>query len=90
MPISICYLLFAVFFHFFTNLYKIYAFQIIKDHPEWWVVLSLNGYGSHRNVLSAMQCFHDHRIHVVKEEGDASDTNQAHDQSVAKADKTQI
>ena len=37
-----------------------------------------------------MQCFHDHRIHIVKEEGDASDTNQAYDQSVAKADKARI
>lgn len=57
---------------------------VIKDHPEWWVVLSMDGFGSHVNVNRAQQTFHDHRILVIKEEGDSSHVNQAYDQFVAK------
>ncbi len=52
--------------------------------------MTLDGYGSHLNVTSAMKVFHDNKIHVVKEEGDASDTNQPYDASVAKADKASV
>jgi hypothetical protein len=37
-----------------------------------------------------MRAFHDHKIHVVKEEGDASDMNQPYDTSVTKADKASV
>jgi hypothetical protein len=50
----------------------------------------LDGYGSHLNVTSAMKVGHDYKIHVVKEEGDASDTNQPYNESVAKADKASV
>ena len=62
---------------------------VIKDHPEWWVVLSLDGFGSHVNVHSAQKVFYDHRIFVIKEEGDTSHVNQAYDQFVAKKVSTQ-
>jgi len=52
--------------------------------------LTLDGFSSHLNVPSAMQVLYDHKILVVKEEGDASETNQAYDQSVAKQDKANI
>ncbi len=50
-------------------------------------MLTLDGYGSHLNVPSALRVLHEHKIHVIKEEGDASDTNEAYDANVAKADK---
>jgi hypothetical protein len=46
------------------------------DHPNCWVVCSLDGFSSHVNVTSAL-----------KVEGDTSHVNQAYDQSVEKADK---
>jgi len=52
--------------------------------------LTLDGFSSQLNVPSAMQVLYDHKILVVKEEGDASETNQAYDQSVAKQDKANI
>jgi hypothetical protein len=56
--------------------------EVIRDYPNWWVVLTLDG--------SAMEAFHSNKIFVVKEEGDASDTKQPYDQSVAKSDKANI
>ncbi len=53
-------------------------------------MLNLDGYGSHLNVPCALRILHEHKIHVVKEEGGASDTNQAYDTNVAKADKALI
>jgi len=63
------------------------AMPVIKDHPSWWVVLSLDGFGAHCNVQLALQIFSDHKIWIIKEEGDTSQVNQAYDQAVAKADK---
>ena len=63
---------------------------IICEHPNWWVVLTLEGFGSHVNVTEAQKVFHEHKIFVVKEEGDTSAVNQPYDQSVAKADKANI
>ena len=50
----------------------------------------MDGFSSHVNVISALPVFSDHKIFVVKEEGDTLAVNQAYDQSVAKADKAQI
>ena len=59
----------------------------ICEHPDWWVVVSLDGFGSHVNVHEAQQAFYDQKIMILKEEGDTSHLNQAYDQSVAKNDK---
>ena len=66
------------------------ALPVVRDHPNWWFVLSLDGYGSHLNVYKTLKLFADHKIWLVKEEGDTSHVNQAYDQAVAKADKTEI
>lgn len=60
--------------------------EVICDHADWWVVLSINGFGSHLDNES-LQIFSDHKILVVKEEGDTSQVSQAYDQKVAKEDK---
>ena len=59
----------------------------ICDHPNWWVVVSLDGFGSHVNVHKAQEAFFTRKILILKEEGDTSHLNQAYDQSVAKNDK---
>jgi hypothetical protein len=56
-------------------------FLIFRDFPEWWVVFTLDGYESHLNVVSAMPVFHDNKIRVIEDEGDASDTNKMYDRS---------
>ena len=58
----------------------------IKDHPDCWVVLSLDGFGSHLGTESLL-VFHQNKILVIKEEGDTSHISQAYDQMVARADK---
>ena len=59
----------------------------ICEHPDWWVIVSLDGFGSHVNVHAAQEAFFEQKIMILKEEGDTSHLNQAYDQSVAKNDK---
>ena len=60
---------------------------VIKEHPNWWCMFSLDGFGSHVNVNDAHKIFEAYKIMVVKEEGDTSQVNQAYDQLTAKEDK---
>ena len=60
--------------------------EVIRDHPDKWVVLSLDGFGSHLDPDSLI-VFTQHKILVLKEEGDTSQVSQAYDQMVAKEDK---
>ena len=62
----------------------------IKNHPDWWCVLTLDGFTSHITVASALEVFREQNIFVVKEEADTSHVNQAYDQSVAKVDKLNV
>jgi hypothetical protein len=59
----------------------------ICEHPEWWVVVCLDGFGSLVNVHMAQEAFFQRKIMILKEEGDTSHVNEAYDQSVAKNDK---
>jgi hypothetical protein len=65
------------------------SMEVIEQHPDWWVLMSLDGYGSHLQP-KALVVFAEHNIEVLKEEGDTSHVNQAYDQSVAKTDKRLI
>ncbi len=62
---------------------------VIKDHSDWMICMTLNGFGSHL-VPEALQLFNDAKIEVVKEEGDMLQVNQAYNQLVAKEDKKLI
>lgn len=62
---------------------------IVRDHPEWWVVLHLDGYKSHVMTLKAQQILREHRILVMKENSQSSQINQAFDQTVAKNAKSE-
>ena len=58
----------------------------INNHPDWWIVLSLDGFGSHL-VGKSLEEFAKHKILVTKEEGDTLQVSQAYNQLVAKSDK---
>jgi hypothetical protein len=62
------------------------AMEGITNHPDWWIVLSLDGFGSHL-VGKSLEEFSKRKILVIKEEGDTSQVSQAYDQLVAKSDK---
>ena len=61
----------------------------VRDHPNFWVVLSLDGFGSHLDS-DALLVFCNYKILVIKEEGDTSQVSQAYDQMMAKANKRQF
>ena len=61
--------------------------QVVRDHPEWWFLLSMDGFASHLNVREALEIFDQFKILLLKEEGDSSHVNQSYDQLVAKQDK---
>jgi hypothetical protein len=61
----------------------------IKDHPDWQVCLTLDGFSSHL-VTAGLETFTAANITIIKEEGDTSQVNQACNQSVAKEDKKVI
>ena len=50
------------------------------------MAITLDGYGSHLEP-EALKVFADHKILIIKEEGDTSQVCQAYDKDVAKADK---
>jgi len=60
--------------------------RVICDHPDKWIVFSLDGFGSHLCPESLL-VFNEYKILVIKEEGDTSQVSQAYDQLVAKLDK---
>ncbi len=62
------------------------AMEGIKNHPDWWIVLSLDGFGSHLQS-DALKIFAAAKILVIKEEGDTSQVLQAYNQMVAKMDE---
>lgn len=59
---------------------------VIRDYPELWMALTLDGYGSHLQP-EALKVFAKHKILIVKEEGDTSQVCQPYDKQVAKEDK---
>ena len=66
----------------------IHAIPVIRDHPDWWVSLSLYGFGSHVNVDAANENFTKLKIWIMKEEADTSQTCQVYDQLQAKKEKS--
>ena len=62
------------------------ALPVVCNYPDLWMAMTLDGYGSHLQG-EALQVFHDHKILIVKEEGDTSQVCQAYDKDVAKEDK---
>ena len=63
---------------------------VIRDHPDWWVFLSLDGFGYHVSVDAANGNFTKLKIWIAKEETDTSQTCQAYDQLQAKKEKSRM
>jgi hypothetical protein len=68
----------------------IHMMPVIKDHPKWKVIVTLDGFSSHLVPARDLEPFINALIEVVKEEGDTSQVIQAYDQSVAKEDKKSL
>ena len=62
------------------------AMPVVREYPDLWMTITLDGYGSHLEG-DALKVFADHKILIVKEEGDTSQVCQAYDNKVALSDK---
>lgn len=60
---------------------------LIRDHPDWWSLLTYDGSKSHVKISEALQTFHYNKIRVEKEESGRSHVNQLYDHDQVKADK---
>ena len=60
--------------------------EVIKDHPDWLVALSLDGFSLHLQAMG-YPTFNEYKIALLVEDGDTSQTNQVFDQQKAKEDK---
>ena len=63
---------------------------VIRDNPDWWCVMILDGFSAHLYSVKALEIYAKHKIRLGKEEGDTSHICQAYDKDVAKKDKTSI
>ena len=45
---------------------------VIRDNPDWWVLKVIDGFGPHTSSEKAMAIYMEHKIVLVKEEGDTS------------------
>ena len=55
---------------------------IICEHPSWWVLESLDGFGCHVNVHEVQKVFYQRKILIPIEEGNTSHVNQAYNRSI--------
>jgi hypothetical protein len=60
---------------------------IICDNPDWWVLKTIDGFGAHTSSERAMAIYAEHKILLLKEDGDTSHVCQMYDQKVAIDDK---
>jgi len=71
------------------NLAKgIRGMPVIKDHPNWWVLVTADGFHAHKMTLFAQEELRRNKIMLLIGEGDSSHCNQAFDKFVAKHGKS--
>jgi hypothetical protein len=56
---------------------------VVREHPDWWIRLTGDGFGSHKNTLKAQETLRENKIVYVIEEGDSSHVNQPFDGETA-------
>ena len=61
----------------------------IKDHNDWWVSLSVDGFSSHL-IPEVYDIFNKYKIMLLLEDDNTSQTNQTFDQQKEKEDKHNI
>ena len=87
MPVSfVCSFYFTVEFILTLSLLLSHL-QVVRDHPDWPVVLTMDGFGAHVRVGEALEEFKLNNVWAVKEEADTSHVNQSYDNQVALNDK---
>jgi len=59
------------------------SMKVIKDHPDWWMTVTCDGFGSHI-VDKPNELFAKHKIQIVKEEGDTSQVKHLSSEPVAR------
>ena len=59
---------------------------LVCKYPDLWMPITLDGYGYHFQG-EALKLFADHKILIVKEEGDMSQVCQAYDKDVSLSNK---
>lgn len=67
---------------------RIRQMPFIKDHPNFLVFCSLDGFGPHVKGFNSLQCYHGHNIVVAKKQGGSSQLVQPYDADVAMEDKS--
>ena len=56
----------AAWLEFTPSLIKgIRSMPYIVDHPDWWVRMTLDGFGSHVNKVESLRMFYDAKIEVI-------------------------
>ena len=79
---------YEVYLVLFPKLWKgIHEMAVVREHKDWWCVWILDRFGSHVNVQISKEIFIEHKILIVKEEGNTSQVYQSYDQWFEKADK---
>ena len=61
---------------------------VIRDHPDWWMSLSLDGFGAYVHVDAANENFTKLKIYIVKEDVYRSQTCQEYAQLQEKKNKS--
>ena len=59
---------------------------VVKNYPYIWIAITLDGFVSHLEG-DDLKLFADHKIFIMKEEGDTPQVCQDYDNEVAKSDK---
>ena len=60
------------------------ALKVVRDHPDWWLLLTGDGFRAHKFILAAQVMFHDRKLLHLIEEGDSSHVNQQFDRDVTR------
>jgi hypothetical protein len=63
---------------------------VVQEHPEWWVILVVDGFEAHCVTYLAQKVFFENRILALKLWSHSSHLNQPFDQSPAKTSKTSL
>lgn len=63
------------------------SMSYIKENPQWWFLEIIDGFSAHHNSLETMELQNEAKCISLKEAGDSSHVNQAHEKFVALGDK---
>ena len=65
------------------------SLPLLHDFPEWWALLTYDGFKSHANFTEVLKIFAEERINIGKEEAGTRAFNQVYDKLQLNQDKAQ-